>query len=80
MSWKPEQKVGGVWYPNAVAFATKEEAELNARRKWSAWTMSEDWRAVESDETPNYRETDTGLEALPNPFSPTDEGTAPGIK
>lgn len=55
MSWKPEFLVDGKWYPNAVAFATEQEAKDNARDKFMVWTMPTDWRAVESTDPVNYR-------------------------
>jgi hypothetical protein len=63
MSWKPEFKVYGdeKFYQNGVAFATKEEAEGNAKNKFSAWTMAEQWRVVESTEPVNYAWIDNKL-------------------
>lgn len=54
MSWKPEVKVEGRWYPNALVFATEQEAKDNAFDKTLAWTQCQDSRAVESDAEPNY--------------------------
>lgn len=63
-SFKPEFLIDGVWYPNGVAFATEAEAKANAAHKFSRWTMPTDYRAVPSDEIPNYAWTDKGLAAL----------------
>jgi hypothetical protein len=54
MGWKPEFLVSGTWSKNALVFATKEEAEANARDLFMRWTMPSEWRAVEVDEAPNY--------------------------
>lgn len=66
-SWQPEFQVYGnddKWYGNALRFATRDEAEGNARAKFSAWTMARAYRATASDDEPNYRWTDNGLEAI----------------
>lgn len=57
MSWKPEVKTGNDqrWYGNALAFASKEEAEASARDLMNRWMLVVDCRAVESDEPVNYR-------------------------
>jgi hypothetical protein len=65
MSWKPEVKVGGKWYPNGLVFATEQEAKDNAFDKSMAWTQAEDSRAVESDLPPNYTYENGELTALP---------------
>jgi hypothetical protein len=49
-SYKPEMLVAGKWSGNALRFATKEEAEQNARDLFSRWTTPEDWRVVESED------------------------------
>jgi hypothetical protein len=59
MSWKPEVMVQGKWAKNSLAFATKEEAELNAKDLMNRWLLVTDTRAVESDEPVNYRWIDT---------------------
>lgn len=56
-SWKPEFQVQGAWYDNAQRFATKEEAERSAQRRFAVWTMPSDWRASESPDPVNYRNT-----------------------
>jgi hypothetical protein len=50
MSWKPEVKTGNdpKWYGNALAFATKEEAEQSAYDLMYRWTTVVDYRAAES--------------------------------
>ena len=56
-SWKPEVTADstGKWYANGLAFATKAEAEASARDLASRWLAVREWRAVESDQEPNYR-------------------------
>lgn len=54
MSWKPEVFVSGKWYANALVFATKEEAENNARDLLMRWLVPTDSRAVESADPVNY--------------------------
>jgi hypothetical protein len=53
MPWKPEVYVGCDWYGNSLVFATREEAEIEAHALFMRWTLCEDSRAVEVDETPN---------------------------
>jgi len=57
MSWKPEVVAdrGGDWCGNALRFATKEEAEKNARDLMSRWMLVQKWRVVESDDPVNYQ-------------------------
>jgi len=66
VSWKPQVKTGidPKWYGNALAFATKEEAEANARDLFARWTLCIDHRAVESTEPVNYSYIDGKLEAV----------------
>lgn len=54
MSWKPEVLVDGVWSRNGLVFATKNEAEDNARALMRRWFWVEDARAVEVSEPVNY--------------------------
>lgn len=51
-SWKPEVTTGSdpTFYGNALAFATREEAEANAKDLFGRWMLCTGWRAVESDE------------------------------
>ncbi len=60
VSWRPEQKVDGVWYPNGQRFATEAEAKASAGARFMAWTMSEDSRAVRAHEPVNYYRDETG--------------------
>ena len=55
MSWKPKVKTGNDqnWYGNALAFATKEEAELSARDLMNRWLLVVAYTAEESDEPVN---------------------------
>lgn len=57
MSWKPEVMVSGEtkWCSNGLRFATKEEAEANARDLMSRWMLVTDTRAAESEDPVNYR-------------------------
>jgi hypothetical protein len=57
MSYKCEIKVlhDQKYYQNAVSFATEEEAKAYGRNKLCFWTVSEDFRVVESTESVNYR-------------------------
>jgi len=52
MSFKPEVKTGSdpKFYGNALAFATREEAEANAKDLFYRWMLCAGYRAVESDE------------------------------
>jgi hypothetical protein len=56
MSFKPEVKVGSdpKWYDNALVFATRKEAEDNAKNLSMRWLQVVDHRAVESTEPVNY--------------------------
>ena len=45
-SWAYGVKVSGKWYDNKVFFATKEEAQNAADRKFYSWTLCEDRRVV----------------------------------
>ncbi|AZO48068.1 hypothetical protein [Mesorhizobium sp. M4B.F.Ca.ET.058.02.1.1] len=54
MSWKPEVFVEGKWSRNGLVFATKEEAEANAKDLMWRWTMVQDSRAAESTDPVNY--------------------------
>ena len=64
ISYKPEFCIDGIWYDNAVRFATHEEAEQNAREKFLVWTMPTAYRVSPSEDRPNYRQTATGIEAI----------------
>jgi hypothetical protein len=56
MSYKPEVQTdgSGKWYGNALRFATREEAEDNARDLMMRWLLVRDYRATESDDPINY--------------------------
>lgn len=58
VSWKPEWKVEGKFYPNGQAFATKEEAEGSAKSRHNSWMQSEGYQVVESDQPVNYVRVD----------------------
>jgi hypothetical protein len=55
MSFKPEVYITSEgWIQNGLAFATREEAEQNARDLLMRWFVPNDSRVVESDDKPNY--------------------------
>lgn len=60
-SFKPEFLIDGKWCGNAVRFPTEEEARQNARHKFMVWTVPTDYRAVPSEDEPNYRYVDGRL-------------------
>jgi hypothetical protein len=63
MSFKPEVKVagnGGKWSQNALVFATRDEAERNARDLFMRWMACEDHRAVEVDEPVSHAYSEAG--------------------
>ena len=66
MSFKPEVIADGTgkWYGNNLAFATRDEAELNVQDLACRWTMVRDTRVVESDQPVNYRWVNGKLEAV----------------
>lgn len=76
VSWKPEWKVEGKFYPNGQAFATREEAEASAKSRYNAWTQAEDHRAVESDQPVNYVRVD-GRDVPIEDAPPTEPTTPP---
>lgn len=61
MNWRPMVLVGGQWAGNALVFATREEAEDNARDLKDRWLLVEDTRAEEIDAPVNYRWVDHKL-------------------
>lgn len=62
MSWKVEVQTGGDdWATNAVALATKGEAEWAAKDLMRRWMLVTAWRVVESDEPVNYEVVDNEL-------------------
>lgn len=63
MSFKPEVQTdsSGKWYGNALAFATRKEAEDNAVDLMMRWMLVRDTRAVESAEPVNYAYVDHQL-------------------
>ena len=66
MNWKPEVKVSGKWERNGLVFATRAEAESNAKDLMWRWMLVEDSRAVESGEPVNYTYVDHVLTAVKN--------------
>ena len=63
-SWKPEVKVDGKFSQNGLVFATKEEAENNAKDLMWRWMLVTDSRAVESELPVNYSYVNRKLEAV----------------
>lgn len=61
MNWRPMVKVGNEWAGNALVFATREEAEDNARELMGRWMLVTDTRADETDAPVNYRWVDRKL-------------------
>lgn len=61
MSWKPEVFCEHKWCANGLVFATKEEAEQNARDLLMRWFVPSDSRAAESSDPVNYRYVDHKL-------------------
>ena len=57
MSFKPEVQTGRdpKFYNNAVAFATREEAEQSAKDLMARWFLVVDWRVVESDQPVTHK-------------------------
>jgi hypothetical protein len=66
MAWKPEviADSSGKWNGNALRFATREEAEANARDLAMRWTLVREFRATECDDPVNYRWINGKLEAV----------------
>ena len=67
MSFKPSVSTdgGATFNENALAFATREEAELSAKDLMARWLLVTDWRVVESDQPVNYTIKDGVLTAVP---------------
>ena len=57
MSWKPMVRTGKdpKWYGNALAFATRKEAQYSADELMSRWMIVVEAGVEESDEPVNYR-------------------------
>jgi hypothetical protein len=55
---------GREWAGNALVFATREEAEDNARELMSRWMLVTDTRADETDDPVNYQWADRKLVRL----------------
>lgn len=64
MSWKPQVFVENKWAGNALVFATKEEAENNARDLLMRWFVPTDSRAIESEDPVNYQYVNGNLVRL----------------
>jgi hypothetical protein len=63
MSFKPEviADSSGEWVGNALRFATREEAEGNARDLMGRWMLVRETRVVESSDPVNYQWVDGKL-------------------
>ena len=64
MSFTTEFKVFNdpKFYPNGIAFATKNEANAYGSYKLGTWMMSDAYQVVESTEPVNYRwDSEEGL-------------------
>ena len=80
MSFKPQVFIPSEskWCGNALVFETEQEARDNAADLLMRWFVPTDSRAIESDETPNYRYINRQLvpiEMEPEPDS-DDDGTS----
>jgi hypothetical protein len=66
MNWRPMVQVSGrsEWSGNGLVFATKQEAEDNAKDLMQRWTLVTDTRADETDNPVNYKWTDGRLVAV----------------
>ena len=67
MSWRPEVQVtgeGNKWHSNALRFATREEAEANAKDLMRRWMLVTATRAAESTDPVNYAWVDGKLKEL----------------
>lgn len=66
MSFKPMIQTAGdpEFYPNNLAFATREEAAASAQATFTKWLLAVDWRVDESDEPVNWRIKDGVLEPV----------------
>lgn len=67
MSFKPEVTTGSdpKFYDNALAFATRDEAEAYAKDLFNRWTLCTGWRATESDEPVSHTYANRVLKSLP---------------
>lgn len=65
-SYKPEVQTddSGIWYDNALRFATPQEAEENVADLFARWTMVRKTRVMPSDDPPNYTYKDGKLEKI----------------
>lgn len=67
VNYRPMVQVNGnEWCGNALVFATREEAEANARALMWNWTAVTDTRVDETDAPVNYRWVDGKLEDVAN--------------
>ena len=66
MSFKPEFTTGSdpKFYGNALTFATREEAEANAKSLYGRWMICTGFQTVESDEPVTHTYIDGVLGAV----------------
>ena len=64
MNWRPMVHVDGSWAGNGLVFATKEEAEANAKDLMWRWILVTGSKAQETEEPVNYRWIDGRLKAI----------------
>ena len=64
VNYRPMVFVENKWNGNALVFATKKEAEANARELMQRWMLVTDTRADETDAPVNYRWIDGKLERI----------------
>ena len=64
MNWRPMVFVEGSWAGNGLVFASKEEAEANARDLMGRWMLVDNYKAQETEAPVNYRWVGGKLEAV----------------
>lgn len=78
MSFKPEVKTGNdpKFYSNALAFATRKEAEDSALDLFNRWTLCVDHRVAESTDPVTHTYIDGVLKVIePSVLQGTDRTT-----
>jgi hypothetical protein len=68
-SWRPEVQVGTdpKWYPNALRFATRQEAADNVRDLEMRWFAVTATRVMPSEDPVNHRWVDGALQPVGEP-------------
>jgi hypothetical protein len=70
MSWKGQVQVKGEpgkWHDNAIRLATWMEANEYVRDLYSRWTLTTDYRTIESDDPVNHAWVGGRLKAIEQP-------------